>query len=161
MTKRGQSQARHNRNRKVRRNLTVINPDAAGIDVGASVHYVAVPPERDEQPVRSFGAFTEDLHQLAQWLVQCGVRTVAMESTGVYWIPLYQILEDYGLKVKLVNARHVKHVPVSGCSSWKVSGSCRGHSVPRPRSASCAVICDNGRCSLAMPVAISNKCRRR
>jgi transposase len=89
----------------------VINPDAAGIDVGASVHYVAVPPERDEQPVRSFGAFTEDLHQLAQWLVQCGVRTVAMESTGVYWIPLYQILEDYGLKVKLVNARHVKHVP--------------------------------------------------
>lgn len=91
--------------------LPMINPNAAGIDVGASEHYVAVPPDRDEQPVRRFGAFTEDLHALAQWLLQCGVKTVAMESTGVYWIPLYQILEDYGLVVKLVNARHVKHVP--------------------------------------------------
>ncbi|HKO63296.1 MAG TPA: IS110 family transposase [Pyrinomonadaceae bacterium] len=89
----------------------MLNPDAAGIDVGASEHYVAVPAERDEQAVRRFGAFTEDLHKLAQWLLQCGVRTVALESTGVYWIPLYQILEDYGLVVKLVNARHVKHVP--------------------------------------------------
>lgn len=89
----------------------LLNPDAAGIDVGAREHYVAVPVERDVQPVRCFGAFTEDLHRLAQWLVQCGIKTVAMESTGVYWIPLYQILESYGLAVKLVNARHVKHVP--------------------------------------------------
>jgi transposase len=111
MTKRHQSQVSAQRGSKVSRSLTQINPDAAGIDVGASEHYVAVPPERDEQPVRRFGAFTEDLHKLAQWLLQCGVRTVAMESTGVYWIPLYQILEDYGLAVKLVNARHVKHVP--------------------------------------------------
>lgn len=111
MTKRGQRQARAQRSSKVSRNLTMLNPNAAGIDVGASEHYVAVPAERDEQPVRCFGAFTEDLHRLAQWLRQCGVRTVAMESTGVYWIPLYQILEDYGFAVKLVNARHVKHVP--------------------------------------------------
>ncbi len=111
MTKRGQRQARAQRSSKVSRNLTMLNPNAAGIDVGASEHYVAVPAERDEQPVRCFGAFTEDLHRLAQWLRQCGVRTVAMESTGVYWIPLYQILEDYGFVVKLVNARHVKHVP--------------------------------------------------
>jgi transposase len=111
MTKRQQSQVRRNSGSKVSRSLTLINPDAAGIDVGASEHYVAVPPERDEQAVRRFGAFTEDLHKLAQWLLQCGVRTVAMESTGVYWIPLYQILEDYGLVVRLVNARHVKHVP--------------------------------------------------
>lgn len=89
----------------------LLNPDAAGIDVGAREHYVAVPVEREVQPVRCFGAFTEDLHRLAQWLLQCGIKTVAMESTGVYWIPLYQILESYGLAVKLVNARHVKHVP--------------------------------------------------
>lgn len=89
----------------------LLNPDAAGIDVGAREHYVAVPAEREVQPVRCFGAFTQDLHRLAQWLLQCGIKTVAMESTGVYWIPLYQILESYGLAVKLVNARHVKHVP--------------------------------------------------
>lgn len=111
MPKRRQSQVSKNVSSTASRRLTLLNPDAAGIDVGASEHYVAVPPERDEQPVRRFGAFTEDLHKLAQWLLRCGVRTVAMESTGVYWIPLYQILEDYGLVVKLVNARHVKHVP--------------------------------------------------
>jgi transposase len=88
-----------------------LNAHAAGIDVGASAHYVAVPADRAEQPVRSFGAFTEDLHALAKWLRECGVTTVAMESTGVYWIPLYQILESSGFTVKLVNARHVKHVP--------------------------------------------------
>lgn len=98
-------------NRTAKSGFPLLNPDAAGIDVGAREHYVAVPAERDEQPVRSFGAFTQDLHRLAQWLLQCGIKTVAMESTGVYWIPLYQILESYGLAVKLVNARHVKHVP--------------------------------------------------
>jgi transposase len=91
--------------------LTVINANAAGIDVGAKEHYVAVAPDRAEQAVRRFSAFTQDLHQLAQWLRQCGVTTVARESTGVYWIPLYQLLQDYGFTVKLVNARHVKHVP--------------------------------------------------
>lgn len=96
---------------KVTRVLPLVNADAAGIDVGASEHYVAVPADRDELPVRRFGAFTEDLHALARWLLQCGVKSVAMESTGVYWIPLYQVLESYGLAVKLVNARHVKHVP--------------------------------------------------
>lgn len=96
---------------KVNSRMPMINAQAAGIDVGASQHYVAVPPDRDEQPVRRFGAFTEDLHALAKWLRQCGVTTVAMESTGVYWIPLYQILERDGFTVKLVNARHVKHVP--------------------------------------------------
>lgn len=96
---------------KVSHRLPLLNPHAAGIDVGASEHYVAVPADRDEQPVKRFGAFTEDLHALARWLLQCGVKTVALESTGVYWIPLFQILECYGLAVKLVNARHVKHVP--------------------------------------------------
>jgi transposase len=111
MTKKIKKQSGQERRGRVSNVLPLLNPNAAGIDVGASEHYVAVPPDRNEQAVRRFGAFTEDLHVLAQWLVKCGVTTVAMESTGVYWIPLYQILEDYGLVVKLVNARHVKHVP--------------------------------------------------
>lgn len=86
-------------------------PDAAGIDLGAREHFVAVPPERDPQPVRSFTTDTAALQALADWLLKCGVRTVAMEATGVYWIPLFQVLEARGLEVCLVNARHVKHVP--------------------------------------------------
>jgi transposase len=89
----------------------VIHPNAAGIDVGAEESYVAVPMDRDKTPVRSFGCFTEDLHALAQWLEACGIDTVAMESTGVYWVPLFQILESYGFEVYLVNARHYKNVP--------------------------------------------------
>jgi transposase len=91
--------------------MQVINPNAAGIDVGSAEHFVAVPPDRDPEPVRSFGCFTADLQVLADWLKQCGIETVAMESTGVYWIPLYQILEARGFEVALVNARHVKNVP--------------------------------------------------
>lgn len=90
--------------------VEVLNPNAAGIDVGGSSHYVAVPPDRDDQPVREFGCFTRDLHKLADWLDACGVDTVAMESTGVYWIPIYEILDRRGFKVLLVNARHVKNV---------------------------------------------------
>ena len=88
-----------------------LNPDAAGIDLGATVHYVAVPADRDPQPVQHFGTLTEDLQALADWLQACGITTVAMEATGVYWIPLFQILEDRGFEVCLVNARHVKNVP--------------------------------------------------
>ena len=90
--------------------LERINPNAAGIDCGAEMHYVAVPADRDPTPVRAFKTFTADLHRLADWLLACGVTSVAMESTGVYWIPLYEILEARGLDVVLVNARHVKHV---------------------------------------------------
>jgi transposase len=89
----------------------MINPNAAGIDVGSEEHWVAVPAGRDEQPVRSFGCFTADLYALADWLEQCGIETVAMESTGVYWVPLFQVLERRGFEVKLVNARHLKNVP--------------------------------------------------
>ena len=91
--------------------LERINPNAAGIDCGSAAHYVAVPADRDLTPVRAFPTFTTDLHRLADWLTACGVTTVAMESTGVYWIPLYEILEARGLAVVLVNARHVKNVP--------------------------------------------------
>ena len=86
-------------------------PDAAGIDVGANEIWVAVPADRTEEPVRRFGAFTGELQAIVQWLRDWGIVTVAMESTGVYWIPLYQLLADAGLKVCLVNARHVKNVP--------------------------------------------------
>jgi len=89
----------------------LVCPDAAGIDLGATVHFVAVPPERDPQPVRSFDTDTAALQALADWLIKCGVRTVAMEATGVYGVPLFQVLEARGLEVCLVNARHVKNVP--------------------------------------------------
>ena len=88
-----------------------MNLNAAGIDVGASTHWVAVPADRDESPVRSFGVFTHDLRALCHWLKQCQIETIAMESTGVYWIPLFQMLERNGFEVRLVNARHVKNVP--------------------------------------------------
>jgi transposase len=81
------------------------------VDVGAEAVYVAVPADRDPQPIQRFATFTRDLHGLAKWLKRCRVRTVAMESTGVYWIPLFQILESHGFEVVLVNARHVKNVP--------------------------------------------------
>ena len=91
--------------------LPVMRPDAAGIDIGATEIFVAVPADRAAENVRSFPTFTQDLHGLAGWLTQCGIKTVAMESTGVYWIPLFQILEARGFEVCLVNARHVKNVP--------------------------------------------------
>lgn len=88
-----------------------LNPNAAGVDIGSSEHWVAVPEDRDENPTRPFGCFTEDLNAMADWLKGCGITTVAMESTGVYWIPLFQVLETRGFEVKLVNARHVRNVP--------------------------------------------------
>ena len=91
--------------------LEVMHPHAAGIDVGNSTHYVAVRPDRDPDPVRRFDCFTADLHRLADWLQHCGVTTVALQSTGVYWIPIYEILEAHGFEVYLVNARHTKNLP--------------------------------------------------
>src|SRR5581483_1266168 len=79
--------------------LEVVNPDAAGIDIGNEHHYVAVAPRRDEQPVRRFGCVTAELRAMAEWLVSRGIKTVAMQSTGVYWIPAYDVLEASGLKV--------------------------------------------------------------
>lgn len=90
--------------------LQHINLNAAGIDIGSERHMVAVPERGDEVSVREFGAFTADLNALADWLQQCGVTTAAMESTGVYWIPLFELLERRGFEVKLVDARHVKNV---------------------------------------------------
>ena len=91
--------------------MPVLHADTAGIDIGATEIYVAVPADRDEEPVRCFTGFTEDLRRIAAWLQQCQVQRIAMESTGVYWIPLWQILADAGFEVCLVNARHFKNVP--------------------------------------------------
>jgi transposase len=91
--------------------LTVVHPHAAGIDIGAAEHWVAVPADCDPQPVRRFGACTPDLHALADWLQRCGVTTVALESTGVYWIPLFELLESRGLQVLLVDPHQVRHAP--------------------------------------------------
>jgi transposase len=95
---------------KLPKHLEHINKMAAGIDIGSKSHWVAVPEGCDEICVREFKSFTADLHELASWLERCGVETVAMESTGVYWIPLYELLESRGFEVKLVDARHVKNV---------------------------------------------------
>jgi transposase len=90
--------------------LEVMNPESAGIDVGGSRHYVAVRGDVTAESVRDFGCYTRDLHAMADWLLGCGVKVVALESTGVYWIPVYEVLERRGLEVMLVNARHVKGV---------------------------------------------------
>ena len=95
--------------------LSCLNLNAAGVDIGATEIYVAVPGDRDPQPVRCFPTFTEDLHAAAAWLKACHIETVAMESTGVYWIPLFQILEARGFKVFLVNAP-----PRKECSGTQV-----------------------------------------
>jgi transposase len=97
--------------RGTRLSLECIEPNAAGIDVGSRSIYVAVGAEREAEPVRCFATFTEDLRAMAAWLKQCGISTIAMESTGVYWIPVYEVLEDAGFKVCLVNSHHVKNVP--------------------------------------------------
>jgi transposase len=108
--------AQHERGGKRPRRVSIsllerIQPDAAGIDCGERSHFVAVPGDRDPAPVREFRTFTAELGRLADWLAQCRIKTVAMESTGVYWIPLYEILEERGFQVVLVNARHVHNVP--------------------------------------------------
>ncbi len=91
--------------------LACVHPNAAGLDIGSAEIVVAVPPDRDAEPVRVFRTFTPDLHALVAWLVACGIETVAMESTGVFWIPIYELLEQHGILPYLVNARHVKTVP--------------------------------------------------
>ncbi len=107
----GEEKTMAKRREKRERRSVVLEPDAAGIDIGADEIYVAEPPDRDEESTRRFSSFTGDLHALADWLGRCRIRSVAMESTGVYWIPLFQILEERGFKVYLVNAHYLKSVP--------------------------------------------------
>lgn len=106
MTEQNVSKAGQNR-----RELKQLNLNAAGLDIGADEIYACVPSDRDEQAIRSFGTYTAELQTLAEWLKACGIESVAMESTGVYWIPVYDVLEARGFSVSLVNARHLKNVP--------------------------------------------------
>ena len=129
--------------RRTRQGFSTVHPDAAGIDVGSRFHVVAVSADRDPEPVRTFRSFTHDLHRLADWLAAVGISTVAMESTGVYWIPLFETLEARGFEVLLV----MKHVPgrrtskiASGSSSSTSLGCCAGASVPTRTSWPCARI---------------------
>ena len=103
-------------NRSVRKKvdwkaLEIVHPDAAGIDVGGSEPWVAIRPDRDPEPVRRFGCFTADLREMGRWLVEQGVRSVALQSTGVYGMPVCEVLQQHGLEVYLVNAQHTKNVP--------------------------------------------------
>jgi len=91
--------------------LEVVHKDAAGIDIGNKSHFVAIPPDRNAMPIREFGSWTADLHEMANWLKENGIRTVAMQSTGVYWIAVQEVLEQAGLEVYLVNARGTKNLP--------------------------------------------------
>jgi hypothetical protein len=93
------------------KHMHVMQPNSAGIDVGATEIYIAIPEDLSNKSVRRFETFTDDLHVAAKWLKECGIESIAMESTGVYWIPVFQILDTYGFDVILVNARHVKNVP--------------------------------------------------
>src|ERR1700688_2396434 len=96
---------------KIDRTMPTVHPNAAAIDVGATMHMAAVRADRTPEPVRSFGTFTADLHRLVDWFTVCGVETVVMESTSVYWIPIFELLDARGFAVFLVNARDAKHVP--------------------------------------------------
>ena len=91
--------------------LSMVNPGAVAIDIGSTMHMAAINPQVDDNAVRAFGTFTGDLHEMARWFKACGVTNVAMESTGVYWIPAYEVLEQHGFNVILVNARYAKNVP--------------------------------------------------
>ncbi len=166
---------KHNRRRSTRASrrspsvLERIQVDVAGIDCGAAEHYVAVPPDRDPTPVQSFRTFTADLERLADWLVTCHITSVAMEATGVYWIPVYDILEARGLEVLLVNARHVKHVPgrksdVEDCEWLRELhsvGLLRGSFRPPGRSSPSAPSCVTATSSSRPPGPMSSGCRRR
>ena len=149
--------------------LSQLNLNAAGIDVGATSHFVAVPADRSEQPVREFEAFTTDLYRLADWLTECGVETVVMESTGVYWIPLFGVLEERGLEVMLVDHRRIKNVPgrktdVRDCQ-WlqqlHTYGLLSAAFRPEERSDAYAVTCGSGSCWCSTHPTISSICRRR
>jgi transposase len=105
------SESKKQGNGALNEGLSALNRNAAGIDVGNAEHYVAVREGRDPEPVQTFGSFTSDLHRMAQWLKACSIDTIVMQATGVYWIALFQILENYGFHVNVVNARHTKTLP--------------------------------------------------
>src|SRR5712671_3137521 len=154
---------------KVDRTMPMVHPNAAAIDVGATIHMAAVSADRTPEPVRSFGAFTTDLHRLVNWFKECGVETVVMESTSVYWIPIFELLDARGFTVFLVNARDAKHVPgrktdVSD-AQWLQRGSihsgCCGPAFgPEGRLPSCEPTCVSASVCWSTRPHTSSICRR-
>jgi hypothetical protein len=152
---------------KVDRTMPMVHPNAAAIDVGATMHMAAVRADRALEPVRSFGAFTADLDQLVDWFTECGVETVVMESTSVYWIPIFELLDARGFTV-LVNARDAKHVPgrksdvsmrsgYSGCIRLDCCGPAFG---PKDTLRSCEPTCVNASVCWSTPPHTSSICRK-
>ena len=156
-----------NKSSNNRRTMSVVHPNAAAIDVGATMHMAAVNVARAPEPVRSFGTFTADLHRLIEWFAECGVDTVVMESTSVYWIPIFELLDARGFAVFLVNARDAKHVPGRKTDVSDAQWLQRLHSFgllrasPKVRSPNCVPICVSVSVCWSMGRLISNTCRRR
>ena len=162
------------------RTMSVVHPNAAAIDVGATMHTAAVNPDRTAEPVRSFGTFTADLHRLIDWFVECGVDTVVMESTSVYWIPIFELLDARGFAVFLVNwtseasrlsssmrampstspDARVTSVMRSGCSGFTPSVCCAQAFGPKVRSPNCVPTCVSVSVCWSMGRLTSNICRR-
>ena len=151
---------------KSRSALTITHPNAAGIDIGSASHYVAVPPDRDDEPVREFPSFTADLHALADWLKACGVDTVAMESTGVYWIPLFELLEARGFSwstratSRTSRAASPTFSTANGCSSSCRMACSAAHSGPPMQCARCARFGASEACSCAAKGGMCSTCKR-
>jgi len=154
----------------------ILQPNAAGVDVGANEIYIAVPADRDSQAVRRFRTFTGDLKAAADWLKRCGIESVAMESTSVYWIPFFQILEESGFTVFLVNARHVKNVPgrksdvadchrtsqiVNGCNTCTRWDCYAPSSGPSRRYALYVRFCDIAKAWCRSQARMCSTCKRR
>ncbi len=148
--------------------MPMVHPNAAAIDVGATMHMAAVSPDRSPEPVRSFGTFTADLHRLVEWFTECGVETVVMELTSVYWIPTFELLDDRGFAVFLVNARDAKHVPGArpmsamhnGCNGSIHSGCCEPAFGPKGRLPHCEPTCVSASVCWSTPPHISSICKR-
>src|SRR6266849_2107354 len=148
--------------------LKPVNVGAAAIDIGSKMHMAAVNPNCTDLPVRAFGTFTQDLHDLADWFKACGVTSVAMESTGVYWIPAYEILEQRGFEVILVNARYARtylgarqtSAMPHGCASSTPTVCYAAASDLTLRSQHCAPICVNGSGLWNTQPPTSSTCRR-
>ena len=149
--------------------MPLVHPNAAAIDVGATMHMAAVRADRTPEPVRSFGTFTADLHRLVDWFMECSVETVVMESTSVYWIPIFELLDARGVTVFLVNARDAKHVPGrktdvsdarNGCSGFILSGCCGPAFARKGRLLSCEPTCVSASVCWSTRPHTSSICRR-
>ncbi len=157
-----------NRRREKPAGLPIINDRAAGIDIGARFHVAAVPPDLCDEPVQTFQAFTGDIERMADWLVSAGIKTVALESTGVYWVPVYEVLEDRGIEVIVANAREARAVPGRKSdvndAQWlqrlHACACCERASAPGATSPPCALTCACANAISSTELPTFSICRR-